>query len=161
MFCPNCGTTISTEQSYCRACGLGLEKIAQSLAEQRPTQLQESIQQRKERLERWGVAALGVFGGGLLLIPLYQIIKMMLEGRVLAGIGYLGLILVLCCGIISVILFAKANELVGSKTKQPMPPPESFPAVTANLLQPESLGSMPSVTESTTELLPRDKKVSD
>lgn len=57
MYCPNCGTITSSDQSYCRACGLGLEKIAQSLIEQRPTEFEESLQQRKERIERWGVAS--------------------------------------------------------------------------------------------------------
>ncbi|HKR58614.1 MAG TPA: zinc ribbon domain-containing protein, partial [Pyrinomonadaceae bacterium] len=128
MFCPNCGTTISTAQSYCRACGLGLEKITQSVAEQRPTELQESVQQRKERIERWGVAALSVFGGGLLIITLYHIVKMMVEGRVLAGVGYLALLLLLCCGLISVILFAKANAVGESKTKPPTAAPDSIPA---------------------------------
>jgi hypothetical protein len=161
MFCPNCGTTISTAQSYCRACGLGLEKIAQSVAEQRPTEFQESVQQRKERIERWGVAALSVFGGGLLIVTLYHIVKMMIEGRVWAGVGYLALLLLLCCGIISVILFAMANEIGSNKVKGAPAPSESIPASTANLLPPEALDSMPSVTESTTELLPREKKVND
>ena len=159
MFCPNCGTTISAEQSYCRACGLGLEKIAQSLAEQRPTEFQESVQQRKERIERWGVAALSVFGGGLLIITLYHIVKMMIEGRVWAGVGYLALLLLLCCGLLSAILFAMAKEVGESKSKPPTEPSDSIPASTAKLLPPESVGSMPSVTESTTELLPREKKV--
>ena len=134
-----------------------MEKITQSLAEQRPTTFQESNQQRKERIERWGVAALSVFGGGLLLIPLYQIIKMILEGRVLAGLGYLGLLVVLCCGIISVILFAKANEIGSNKIKVAPAPSDPIPASTAKLLGPEALDSMPSVTESTTELLPKEK----
>ncbi|HXC70860.1 MAG TPA: zinc-ribbon domain-containing protein [Pyrinomonadaceae bacterium] len=30
MYCPNCGTKTSANQNFCRACGLGLEKIALS-----------------------------------------------------------------------------------------------------------------------------------
>ena len=73
MYCPNCGTTISSDQSFCRACGLGLEKIAQSLIEQRPNEFAESLQQRKERIERWGVAALSVFGLGVISIPFIKL----------------------------------------------------------------------------------------
>ena len=157
MYCPNCGTTISFEQSYCRACGLGLEKIAESLAEQRPTEFQESVKQRKERMERWGVAALSIFGGGLLIIPLYHIVKMMIEGRVWAAVGYLALLLLLCCGLLSAILFAMAKEVGEGKTKPATVSSDAIPASTAKLLPPESVSSMPSVTESTTELLQRER----
>lgn len=162
MYCPNCGTTISSDQSFCRACGLALEKIAQSLIEQRPNEFEESLQQRKERIERWGVAALGVFGLGVLSIPLYKIAMMMLEGRVLAGLGFLGLIVVLGCGLLAVILFAKANEVGEAKLKgraaaRALPKTNT----TAKLLPPDQLDSMPSVTERTTELLLADKKGSD
>ena len=163
MYCPNCGTTTSSEQSFCRACGLGLEKIAQSLVEQRPNEFEESLQQRKERIERWGVAALGVFGLGVLSIPLYKIAMMMLEGRVLAGLGFLALMVVLGCGLLAVILFAKANEVgeaklkgrAGSQAKLPKP------NTTAKLLPSEQLDSVPSVTERTTELLFAEKQVQD
>ena len=126
MYCPNCGTTISTELKFCRSCGLGLEKIAQSLVEQIPTKVEESLQERKERIERWGVAALSVFGLGLLGVALYHIVKMMIEGRILAGLGYIGLMIVLGCGLLSVILFAKAEELEKTKTKGRITPPEEL-----------------------------------
>lgn len=163
MYCPNCGTTISSAQSFCRACGLGLEKIAQSLVEQRPNEFEESLQQRKERIERWGVAALSVFGLGILSIPLYKIVMMMLEGRVLAGLGFLALIVVLGCGLLAVILFAKANEVGEAKLKggggSPATPPKTN--TTAKLLPLDQVDPLPSVTERTTELLFAEKKVRD
>ncbi len=64
MYCPNCGTKTSADQNFCRACGLGLEKIALSLNEQLPTKVDLSLQQRKDRFEKLGVAALSVFGLG-------------------------------------------------------------------------------------------------
>jgi hypothetical protein len=163
MYCPNCGTIISSDQSFCRSCGLGLEKIAQSLIEQRPTEFEESLQQRKERIERWGVAALSVFGAGVLSLPLYKIVMMMLEGRMLVGLGYLALLLVLCCGLLAVILFAKANEVEKAKTKARVASPETLPKTntTAKLLAPDQLDSLPSVTERTTELLFAEKEVKD
>lgn len=66
MYCPNCGTKTSTDQNFCRSCGLGLEKIALSLNEQLPTKVDLTLQQRKERLEKMGVAAISVFGLGAL-----------------------------------------------------------------------------------------------
>ena len=160
MYCPNCGTTTPTEQRYCRACGLSLEKVAQSLVEQLPTQFEEGLQQRKERIERWGVAALSVFGLGVFSIPLYQVVKLILAGRVLAGIGLFALIIILGCGLLSVILFAKAKEVGESKTKNRSAASEALPnaSATAKLLPPERAEAPTSVTDATTELLLADKE---
>ena len=159
MYCPNCGTTISTEQKFCRSCGLGLEKIAQSLVEQVPTRLEESLQERKDRIERWGVAALSVFGLGIISVALYHIVKMMIEGRFLAGLGYIALMIVLGCGLLSAILFAMAQEVGKVKTKARLSPPEELPTnTTAKLLPPESVEFTSSVTDGTTELLYAEKK---
>ena len=163
MYCPNCGTVVSSEQSFCRSCGLGLEKIAQSLVEQRPNEFEENLQQRKERIERWGVAALSVFGLGVASIPLYKIVMMMLEGRVLAGLGFLALFVVLGCGLLAAILFAKANEVGEAKIKGRAAAPETLAKTntTARLLAADQLDSIPSVTERTTELLLAEQKVKD
>ena len=69
MFCPNCGSKNSTQQKFCRSCGLSLEKSAQSLVEQIPAKIDQSLERRKEKLERFGVIALsglGVVGAGAL-----------------------------------------------------------------------------------------------
>ena len=162
MYCPNCGTVVSSEQSFCRGCGLGLEKIAQSLVEQRPNEFEENLQQRKERIERWGVAALSVFGLGVACIPLYKIVMMMLEGRVLAGLGFLALLVVLGCGLLAVILFAKANEVGEAKIKGRAGAPDTLKTnTTARLLAEDQLDSIPSVTERTTELLFAEQKGKD
>jgi hypothetical protein len=141
-----------------------LEKIAESLIEQRPTEFEVSLQQRKERIERWGVVALSAFGLGVLSIPIYHIIKMMMEGRMLAGLGYLALMVLMACGLLAAILFAKAKSLDEAKAKGRIAPPE--PSVqadtTAKLLAPhDGLNSMPSVTEATTELLFAEKQTTD
>lgn len=157
MYCPNCGNKSSTEQRFCRSCGLGLEKVTQTLVEQLPTKLSESLQERKDRLERLGVAALSVFGLGVLGIILYGIVYklMMTQGKVMTGLALLGFLVMAGCGLLSVILFAKANEVEQSKTKRVLPVPEDLtPSETTRELLPEGrLEQIPSVTEGTTELL--------
>ena len=74
MHCPNCGTKTSEEQKFCRACGLGLEKVVQILGEQMSAQLDESMLARKERLERLGMIALSIFGAGLLGLLIYGVV---------------------------------------------------------------------------------------
>jgi len=162
MYCPICSTNISLDQKFCRYCGFGLEKTAQSVSEQLPTKLDENLQERKNKLERLGVVALSVFGVGFLGFLLYMVgYKLMLsQGKIMAGLGVLGLLVLVGSGLLSVFLFAKANEVQEAEGKRRLQPPNEIPeaAATAKLLQESRLEGIPSVTERTTELLFTEKK---
>lgn len=161
MYCPNCGIKTSTDQNFCRACGLGLETIALSLNEQLPAKVNRSLQERKERLEKLGVAALSVFGLGVLSFLLYTIgYKLMVsQGRLLAGLAILGLIIMIACGLASVILFAKANEIEKEATKRkPQPNLTTGTESTKELLTEGHFEPVPAVTERTTDLLVVEKR---
>jgi zinc-ribbon domain len=156
MYCPNCGNKNSAGQRFCRSCGLGLEKVAESLAEQLPAKADKTLLQRKERLERLGVAALSVFGLSILGFILYSVFyKLMLtQGRFLAGLAVLGLTIIVGCGLLSVILFAKAQELKEAAAKRDVERPneELSGEITGKLLDPHKEPVF-SVTDRTTELL--------
>ena len=164
MYCPNCGTKTATDQNFCRACGLGLEKIALSLNEQRPARIDRSLLEQKERFEKLGVAALSVFGLGLLSFIAYSIgYKLMIsKGDLFTGLAMLGFIIMIVCGLASVILFAKAKE-VGEEASKRKPqqdlPTES--GSTKELLTEGHFEPVPTVTERTTELLTVEKRDSN
>lgn len=162
MFCPNCGAKTSTEQKFCRACGLGLEKIALSLTEQLPTRPDDHLLSQKEKYERWGVAALSVFGVGLLSIILYNIIyKMMItQGNIVAGLAAVGFLLIAVCGLLAAILFAKAKEAEQAAGKRRIQEKDAavIATPTKELLGEGHLEPVPSVTDRTTELLYVEKK---
>ena len=113
MYCPNCGNKNAESQNFCRACGLGLEKIAESLVEQLPTVAVQSLQERKEKLERLGMASLGVFGLGLFGFLLYGLFSKLIltQGPLIAVLAVLAAIIFIGSGLAAVFLFAKANEL--------------------------------------------------
>lgn len=159
MYCPNCGTKTSAVQKFCRSCGLGLEKVAQSLAEQLPVQLDDSLQARKDKLERLGVLALSVFGLGILGLILYGIVYrvILIQGRTWEGIGLLSFIVILSSGLLAVYLFAEANEASAKRQiKQSKELPED--EMTKKLLPEAQAEPVPSVTERTTERLFVEKK---
>jgi zinc-ribbon domain len=156
MYCPNCGNKTSTEQNFCRACGLGLEKIALSLTEQLPTRVDRSLKEQKERFERLGVAALSVFGLGVLAFLLYAIgyKLMMSQGNILAGLAVIGFVIMVACGLASVVLFAKANEVGEGAAKRSSPQNLSTGSEsTKELLTEGHFEPVPTVTDRTTELL--------
>ncbi len=159
MFCPNCGSKNSTNQKFCRSCGLSLEKTAQSLVEQLPTKLNENIEKRKNKLERLGVVALsgfGVVGVGFLFYLI--IFKMMLaEGKILAGLALLTLIV---CGLLAVVFFNYANSLKDTAMKNRLQQPTELPQeeTSVKLLNEPYLEPIPSVTERTTDLLYVERK---
>lgn len=162
MYCPNCGAKTSTEQKFCRSCGLGLEKIALSLTEQLPTRVDEHQLSQKERYERLGVAALSVFGAGVLGLILYGIVYklMVTQGKLIAGLGFLGLIIMLGCGLLSTILFAKAKEAEQAAGKRQISDAKVAnvsPTPTKELLTEGNFEPVPSVTDRTTELLAVEK----
>jgi hypothetical protein len=144
------------DQRFCRSCGLSLEKVSQSLTEQRPSAPALSLSQRKQKFERLGMAALSVFGLGLLSFILYSLFYKLLlsEGKVLAALGVLGALIVLGCGFASVILFAKANEVkevpAGKMEPAELSPEQSTP----ELLSEAKPAPLYSVADRTTNLLP-------
>lgn len=160
MYCPNCGKQTSTEQKFCRACGLGLEKIAQSLGEQLPARMDQSLVARKERLEKLGVGALSVFGLGVLGFLLYAVgQKLSAQGSLLAVLAMVGLVIMLGCGLLSVILFARAKELGEQANKRQLQPNETDTSGSTRELLPEGrFEPVPTVTERTTELLFAEKR---
>lgn len=156
MYCPNCGNKNSVDQRFCRSCGLGLEKVAQSLTEQLPTKTNLTLAQQKEKYQRWGMAALSVFGFGLLILILYSVISklMISEGRVLTALATLGFLIMIGCGLLSVILFAKANEVKEVPAQREVKPAElEGERPTQELLPEAHPGPVFSVTDRTTELL--------
>ena len=153
MYCPNCGNKNAEGQNFCRSCGLGLEKIAQSLTEQLPTVGVKNLQERKERLERLGVASLSVFGLGIFGFLLYSIFfKLLLtQGPLVASLAVLGAIIFIGSGLVSVILFAKAKELKEAASKRQLDSP------TRELLESHQQPAF-SIADRTTNLLPVDER---
>ena len=156
MYCPNCGNKNSEDQNFCRTCGLGLEKIANSLTEQLPTVAVRSLQERKDRLERLGVASLSIFGVGVISFFLYNIFSKLLisQGVVVASLAVLAAIVVMGSGLASVILFAKAKELKEAAGKRQL---ELSSESTGKLLESHEQPVF-SVVDRTTNLLPVDAK---
>jgi hypothetical protein len=162
MYCPNCGNQSSENQKFCRSCGLALEKVAQSIAEQLPTQLEENLQKKADKLDRLGVAALSLFGLTVLGFAAYGIFyKLMIsQGKIWAGLAALGTLIVLGCGLASVILFAMANEKRQASAKRKLEGPAELEGSpnTKQLLPEAAPQPIYSVTDRTTELLFAEKK---
>lgn len=159
MFCPNCGSKNSTQQKFCRSCGLSLEKTAQSLVEQIPAKIDQSLEKRKEKLERFGFIALigvGIVGVGALT---YMIIfnMMLAQGKILGGLALLTIII---CGLSAAFFFNYADYLKEKGVRNRLQPPEELPEyeTPAKLLGDSYLEPIPSVTERTTELLNAERK---
>lgn len=62
MFCPNCGDQNNAEQNYCRFCGLKLDSIARTVAEQLPSTEYAALRKRKRLFEKLGVLTISVSG---------------------------------------------------------------------------------------------------
>jgi hypothetical protein len=147
----------SAEQKFCRSCGLSFDKIVQSLTEQLPPgQVNKKLEERQRTVERLltiaGVSAAAIFMAGILWKVVYKII--LIKGNVIEGLGFLSfLLLVVAAGILALYRdsLLKANKRAL---------PEATPALVADtgkLLSESRLEPIPSVTESTTELLPTEK----
>ena len=121
MYCPNCGNKHSEGQNFCRTCGLGLEKIAQSVNEQLPSVSVRGLQTRQDKLERLGIASASVLGLGIIGFLLYMVFTNLLlsKGLLVAVLAVLGAIIFLGSGLLSVILFAQAKDLKEAAAKRP------------------------------------------
>ncbi len=94
MFCPNCGAKNTTEQKFCRSCGLNLEQTAVSLLEQIPSSESAELLKRERNLEKFGNIAFGGFGL-VLLTAISAIIYFIITRMILSGTNvFFGILLI-------------------------------------------------------------------
>jgi hypothetical protein len=160
MFCPNCGQENSTEQKFCRKCGLNLEKSAASLVEQMPEGLLPGTGDR--RLEMLGNIAFG--GLGLVVVAgvagmIYVIAqKFILSGTgVVTGIFFILLLIFAMLGLTYVVLNESRKEKRLSNRIANKPEAIESPD-TARLLETGDFQPVSSVVEDTTDLLKIEAK---
>ncbi len=158
MYCPNCGTKTSIDQNFCRACGLGLEKTALSLSEQLPAQVERSVQAQKERLEKLGVVLLSLFGVCVLVLLMFLLGRSLISKGLPGILAMLGALIMIVCGLGSVILFARAKDLDEKSSKRRQSNLTNGTETTKELLSEGHFEPVPTVTERTTELLTVDKR---
>jgi len=156
MHCPSCGANASSDQKFCRACGLSLEKVPDLLAGQAQamSQLEKGHEYELGRkFENWGrlVVVLGLTG--FLPVGLATGIYVLLRsGNTLGALA-------LC--VVGVVLILGALPLAwgeylrkSSRGRRPTEPGILKPAAsTTKALEEPRFELQPSVTENTTELL--------
>jgi hypothetical protein len=157
MHCPNCGKQTSTEQKFCRACGLSLDEFARLLTEQVP-EARARLLERQQRVERW----LGRVSGAFVAMFVFAIIVAVIWGVIIAKGQILGglLLLTFIIGAVASLSLVYYNESLKEKLGQPVAPDPALPesAPTGKLLSESRFEPVPSVTERTTELLVTEER---
>lgn len=154
MYCPNCSTEASTDQKFCRSCGMELRAVAELIRDQSPMVKPESPQEptfeaRVRGMLIWGlIITLGAAAAGASLKilgkenihPLGEFTPYVSVIAVVAAIFGMGL---MCYP------FLQQTWSKPSSRKPALPKPEPTIKLRPVLLPEEQ----PSVTDQTTELL--------
>ena len=162
MFCPNCGANNSTEQKFCRSCGLNLEQTALSLLEQIPSAESAGLLKRQKNLEKFGNIAFGGFGI-VLLMAVSAIIYLIFTKVILSGNSVFGGILLIAFIVFAILTltYVAFNEDLKEKLQKKNPTLNNELTEqrnTAKLLTDKPFEPISSVTENSTELLHPESK---
>jgi len=162
MFCPNCGANNSTEQKFCRSCGLNLEKTAETLLEQIPSAESAKLFKRERNLEKFGSIAFGGFGL-VILTAISAIIYLIITKMILTGSSVFGGILLIAFLVFAALTLAYVgfNEDLKERKQKANPSLKSElteKQETEKLLEEKYFEPVPSVTENTTDLLYAESK---
>lgn len=162
MFCPNCGANNSTEQKFCRSCGLNLEKTAENLLLQIPSAESAKLLKRERNLEKFGNIVFGGFGV-VLLVGIIAIIYLIITKVILSGNSVFGGIMLIAFVIFAALSLAYVvfNEDLKERKQKANPALANELAEgkeTGKLLEEKPFEPVPSVTENTTDLLYAERK---
>ncbi len=150
MFCPNCNSKNSTDQKFCRRCGLNLEEINQNLMKQLES---SDVKKKSVAIERLGtVGTIGLLGMGVfaVLFLMYLVIfRFILSGStesIVLGAMLLAFLIFASITLSYVILteMKKENKLKNKHL--------DFSS-DSRLLEEKPVEPIISVSENTTELL--------
>jgi hypothetical protein len=157
MFCPNCAAKNDEAQTYCRSCGLKIDAISRSVAEQFPSKEYAAINRRKELFERFGVAALSISGviGLMLLLAKVFYWKLILFGPEVLFYSATGAMILF--GLLSVVFFNYGKIFLNFDKLNPRLPEHDHHLSDGTAATNRRLDNKPfepaSVTEHSTELL--------
>jgi hypothetical protein len=157
MHCPNCGSKASIGQKFCRACGFGLEKVEQLIADQRTGATEQTIvttgrfsDDWMRKMEKWAARALLALGSIAVSLILWAIIvKLMIkEGAIFPG----SMLLMLVTGVVLLLFLVYLKEerknSASAQSNQQHRPPQA--QETAKMLSEPNVEMAASVTEQTT-----------
>jgi len=141
---------------------MNLEPAAQSLLEHFPAGDRADLDRRERRVEKFGQIA---FTGFMIVVSLavLGLIFAILDRMVFSGDQPLyGILLMafIVFALLTLVYVGFKEDLKEKRMKagrDAAPPELEMPAVTARLLEEKQFEAIPAVTESTTELLPRDR----
>ncbi len=162
MFCPNCGANNSTEQKFCRSCGLSLEKTAESLLEQIPSAQSAKLLKRERNLEKFGNIAFGGFGL-VILTGIGAIIYLIFTKMILTGESVFGGVLLTAFMIFAALslTYVVFNEDLKERKQKAHPGLKNElteKRETGKLLENPPFEPIGGVTENSTELLHVERK---
>ena len=159
MHCPDCGTKASIGQKFCRACGFGLEKVEQLIADQRAATEQPTVATGRlsddwlRKFEKWATRALLALGSIAVSLFLWAIIaKLMIkEGAIFKG----SMLLMLVIGVVLLSFLAYMQDKRKNSTSTQSNQQHRLPQAqeTAKMLSEPNAEMAASVTEQTTTRL--------
>lgn len=155
MFCPNCGADNRSEQNYCRSCGLKLDSIAKSVAEQFPSAEYAALQKRQDRFVKMSLgslAATGAIGLGMIL-SLVGYYKLLLFGPEVLFWSSFGAFALFALLSVFFFTFPKISTKFEKVKSRPALHDDGGVVPTNKLIDERPFESVGSVTEHSTELL--------
>src|SRR5215510_9082345 len=159
MHCPNCGTKATAGQKFCRACGFGLDKVEQLIADQGATTRDQTTEATGgpsddwlRKLEKWAVRIFFALSGVFVSLILWAIIfKVMVnEGGIFVG----SMLLMLVVSVLLLLFLVYMKERKASASTQPNQQ-QRLPQApdTGKILSEPSIEIAASVAEQTTARL--------
>jgi hypothetical protein len=151
MHCPRCGTPATADQQFCRACGLGLTKVAELLGEEllnesAPALDRGHLRERQQKIQHWAaIAGLTTFALVLLLFIAIVFTQIVIHGGALSILGIV--LILLALGAAAMAGFQVYSKSLKAKLDEKSSPRSGTPPAIGGAPSPAS------VSEGTTELL--------